>query len=57
MKDTTCRHCGCRADHYLCDDGHTHQTLHQYRLQLVRERHPAVQDGPYAYIHSDQHMV
>lgn len=31
--------------------------LHQQRLQLAREGHPAVQDGPYAYIQQDGYMA
>jgi hypothetical protein len=32
-------------------------TLHQQRLEAVRQGSPAVQDGPYAYIREDQHMA
>jgi len=27
---------------------------HELRMQAVREHNPAVQDGPYAYIHEDK---
>lgn len=33
------------------------RTLHEERLQLIREGHPAVQDGPYAYIQQDGYMA
>lgn len=46
----TCQLCGKPEDH---EDHANEPSLHERRLQAVRENSPAVQDGPYAYLDHD----
>ncbi len=53
--DSTCSQCGRTWDGrgWLVSE----PTLHERRMQAVRENSPAVQDGPYAYLSEDKHLA